>query len=85
MKSIAITLAAYSFATATFFAAIAPANNKTIEINLDAIPAATGIMLEEVVISSLPTCTLPEITVSTKKVIEYTLPEVVIIGEKPKA
>ena len=84
MKSIAITLTAYSFATATFFAAVLPTNHKTPATNPDAYPAATGIMLEEVVISSLPTCTLPEITVSTKSLTEYDLPEVVIFStERP--
>lgn len=83
MKSIAITLAAYSIATATFLATVLPAGNKTIETS--DIPAATGIMLDEVVISSLPTFTLPEIVVSTKKTIEYTLPEAIILGENPKA
>ena len=83
MKSIAITIAAYSIATAFFFASIPTTTSKTTESN--DYPAATGIMLQEVVISSLPTCTLPEVVVSTKSILEYTLPEVVIIGEKPKA
>ena len=83
MKSLTITLAAYTFATATFLAAVLPTAPKAVETN--DIPAATGIMLDEVVISSLPTCTLPEVTVSTKDQTECTLPEVVILYEKPKA
>ena len=84
MKSIAITIAAYSIATATFFAA-APTSTTNKPVKTDEYPAATGIMLQEVVISSLPTYTLPEVVVSTKSITEYTLPEVVILGEKPKA
>jgi hypothetical protein len=77
MKSIIITTAAYSIAIASFFAVCAPKSNETAP-KTNEIPAATGIMLPEVTISSLPTYTLREIVVSTKAMVEVTLTEVVI-------
>ncbi len=84
MKSVAISIAAYAFSATLFTASVLP-TGKTVEAPAD-IPAATGIMLDEVTISSLPTYTLPEVVVSTKPTTEHTLPEVVITAAaKPRA
>jgi hypothetical protein len=85
MKSIILS-AAYSIAFASFLLVLAPKNsNRSIQNSkVDAYPAATGIMLNEVTISSLPTFMMNEVVVSTDSTIEFTLPEVVIFAtDKP--
>lgn len=84
MKSFALIATSWTLAAATFAAAIAP-NSANSSLAFDEFKA-DGIMLHEVVISSLPTVTLPEIFVrpadSTNRMPEFTLPEVVITGQK---
>ena len=84
MKSITLIATTCLLVAATFAAALAPAT-KTATLKTDEFKA-DGIMLPEVVISSLPTYTMSEIFIrpadSTKAMPEFTLPEVVIIGKK---
>lgn len=84
MKSIVFIASFWTLAVGAFTASLNPSAKNSI---LSAVEfKADGIMLPEVVISSLPTCTLPEIFVrpadSTKSMPEFTLPEVVITGHK---
>jgi hypothetical protein len=79
MKSI-ITSAAYTIAIASFFAVCAPNSTPETQNSKLEYPAATGIMLPEVTISSLPICNLREVVVSTKALLEVTLQEVVILA-----
>ena len=89
MKSIVFIASFWTLAVGAFTASLnSSAKNAT--LSADEF-VADGIMLHEVVISSLPTCPLPtcplpEIFVrpadSTDLMPEFTLPEVVITGQK---
>ena len=88
MKSLLVLTAAWSIATASFIALEMPASKTTAAPKMEDTFVADGIMLPEVVISSMPSYEMPEIVITPahQNMMEMTLPEVTIVASRvPKA